>query len=98
MPDSSGLLGAKPAALISPAWTGSSCQLSSDRMSVPLLSRNSRVGSASLLVTGRLGPIPRRTTLSARGPLPRMKPAIIMLEPVLTKARVLILASFEAAP
>ena len=45
---------------------------------------------------GRLGPIPRTTIGSLLVPLPRMKPAITMSLPVLTKARVLMLPSFEA--
>ena len=97
MADSSMFGGPRPAAIISAFCAGSSIQLSFDRTSVPLLLRNSRNGSASALDTGRLGPMPRTMTLSIPLPLPRMKPAIIMLAPVLTKARVLILPSFEAA-
>src|ERR1700675_2165531 len=100
MADSRLLLGASPAAVIIAAWTGSSCQLLSEERSAPLASCSSRVGSASALGTPkavRLGPIPRTMTLSAPLPLPRMKPAITTSVPVLTKARVLILASLEAA-
>ena len=43
----------------------------------------------------RLGPIPRTTILSSPLLPPRMKPAITMSFPVPTKARVLILASFD---
>ena len=42
----------------------------------------------------RLGPMPRTTILSLPLLLPRMKPAMTMSSPVLTKARVLMLASF----
>src|SRR5437763_1939209 len=62
--------------------------------------RNSRVGLASASGTPkvvRLGPIPRRMRLSFPPLSPRMKPAMTMSEPVLTKARVLILPSLEAA-
>ena len=73
------------------------------------MSRSSRVGLASTALAGnvpgaRLGPIPRTTILSVAPPGPlaplslRRKPAMTMLSPVLTKARVLRLASFESTP
>ena len=66
---------------------------------LPLLSRSSSVGSASGLAMpkfARLGPIPRTRILSFPLLPPRIKPAIKMLSAVPTKARVLILASFES--
>ena len=47
--DSRGFVGARPAAVIIAAWIGSSCQSLFDRMSAPLPSRSSSVGSASTL-------------------------------------------------
>ena len=48
--------------------------------------------------TNKAGADTHVTILSSPVWWPRMKPAITMLSPVLTKARVLILASFESAP
>ena len=73
----------------------------SRRRSAPLLSRSSSVGLARALGTPnsvRLGPIPRTTIRSLPLLFPRMKPAMTMSSPVLTKARVLMLASFAERP
>ncbi len=102
MPDSNGLVGASPAAVSSAACAALSCQSLFPITIAPLPSRNSKVGLASALGTPRpvrLGPIPAHY-YCGHGPLlpPSMKPAITMLSPVLTKARVLMLPSFEPAP
>src|SRR5678816_3515021 len=100
IPDSRLLESANPAAVMIAACAGSSIQLSFARSNAPLSSRSSRVGSASAFGTPkslRLGPIPRRIILVSPLLPPRIKPAIVMSEPVLTKARVLMLPSLEAA-
>src|SRR5204863_380214 len=85
--DSRGLVGGNPMASMHALVTGSSSQLSFARMAVPLLSRSSRVGSASLLVTGRVGPITRRMTRLGALPV-TMKPPMPTSAPVCTSIRV----------
>ena len=97
IPDSSGFVGARPAAVSSAAWAGSSCQSSLKLSNAPSLLRSSSVGFARALGTPsgvRLGPIPRATILSLPLLPPSMNPAITILSAVSTKARVLMLASF----
>src|SRR5262245_9898444 len=100
IPDSRLFDNANPAAVRIAACSGSSIQLSLALNNAPLLSRSSSVGSASASGTPKslkLGPIPRRIMFVASLLPPRMKPAIMMSEPVLTKARVLMLPSLESA-
>ena len=92
MTDSNGFEGCRPGGIGGPF-----CQSLFEAMSTPLLLRSSRVGSARALGTPcavRLGPRPRTAIVSLPLWLPRMKPAMTTLLPVLTKARVLMLASF----
>src|SRR5438270_252980 len=87
MQDSSGLGGGRE----DPA------QLSFDPKRAPLLSRNSRVGSANGLGMPKLlklGPSPR-ITMSVLVPVPRMNPPILTSLAVPTWSRVEILASWD---
>src|SRR2546421_8800947 len=100
MADSFEFEGANPAVVISAAWIGSSAQSLFDLRSAPFALRSSRVGSGKGFAMPkelRLGPSPRRITRSLPLLLPRVKPAMATLLPGLTNARVLRLASFEAA-
>ena len=85
--------------MINAAWLGLSCQSLLEIWSVPSLLRSSSVGLASTLVTPaalRLGPMPRTITLSLRRVVPQHEPRNHDPASVPTKARVLMLASFES--
>ena len=97
IPDSRLFVGARPAAVNSAAWVGSSCQSLFATRSAPLLSRSSKVGLASALGTPnavRLGPIPRTTIRSFAAAVSKNETGDHDVAAVPTEARVLMLASF----
>ena len=100
-PDSRLFVGARPAAVSSAACAGSSCQslFDDEERSITVAQLQRWIGQRIRHSRRREA----RTDATHHDPVitalpPRMKPAITMLSPVPTKARVLILASFEELP
>src|SRR3954451_13444143 len=88
--DSLGLPGARARLDSAAAWAGFSCQSSFAKITVPLLARSSRVGSARTSVMPNAeseGPRPRTAMLLVAVPL-MINPAIRTLLPVATRIRV----------